>query len=58
MKSYDFRLKAREKLQGTYGICLLVSFIAMIIIGSVSELFIIGMLITGPIAVGVAFFFI
>lgn len=58
MKSYDFRLKAREVLKDKYWICLLVAFIEMAIISGSSSMVIAGMLITGPITVGVAFVFL
>jgi uncharacterized membrane protein len=58
MKSYDIRLKSRELLKDKYGICLLITFIGALIVSGTASMGIIGMLITGPIAVGIAYAFI
>jgi len=54
MNSNELKIKARNKLQGKYEIYLLISFIAILITGAAAEFLIVGMLVTGPIAIGTA----
>ena len=57
MNSREIKTRARESLRGKYGLFLLIAFLAIVISACVSEFAIVGVLITGPIAVGLAYVF-
>ena len=58
MTSKQIRVNAWEKLSGTYGIALLIAFIASLIIGTLSVSWPFGLLVMGPVALGLAYSFL
>lgn len=58
MKISDLKLRAKNSLRETYGTYLLITFIAMIICSAASSVGIFAVVVTGPIAVGLAFAFL
>jgi len=58
MNSKQIRANAWENLTGTYGIALLISFIGSLIISTLSIAWPFGLLVLGPVAIGLAFSFL